>query len=575
MLILGLNNGIDAGAALVEEGRVLCAVNEERLNRKKMFWGPPLLSLEEVLRIADVDAGEIGWVAQSSITGGGGVNDEFLDPPGIKKLVEAVSRLPLSHSDLVKRAYRVVSAGQRQDEVVDARLRELGVTAPKRYIEHHQCHAASAYYCSPFGAAPEDVLVVTADGVGDGICHSTNVVDKSHRLVRKHESMIYHSIAEIYAYVTHNLGFLYNRHEGKITGLAAYGKPEKTIEIFRRVMGWDPERLELRSGLHAWGRPGARKLHAMLQGYKREDIAAGLQRSLEEVMQGLVGASMRRYRKRLLCVAGGLFCNVRMNQVLRELAEVEDLYVHPGMGDCGQGLGAALGLWAELEALPQPQLLRNVYLGPSYDDDEVERALKSQGVSYHRSENVQRETAQLLAQRRVVARFAGRMEYGPRALGHRTIYYQTADRTVNDWLNKRLERTEFMPFAPIVLKERAHEYFVDYDPARSVAASFMTITYGATPKGLELAPAAIHVDATARPQTVTAEDNPDPHAVLAAYQEITGLPILINTSFNMHEEPIVCTPNDAIRAFLQGRLDVLAIGSFIALHPGGFDPARG
>ena len=268
----------------------------------------------------------------------------------------------------MKRAYRIVSGGKRKDEVVDARLRELGIIAPKRYIEHHHCHAASAYYCSPFGDTPEDVLVVTADGVGDGICHSTAVVDKSHRIVRKHESMIYHSIAEIYAYVTHNLGFLYNRHEGKITGLAAYGKPEKTIEIFRRVMGWDPDRLELRSGLHAWGRAGARKLHAMLQGYKREDIAAGLQRALEEVMQDLVAASLRRYEKRLLCVAGGLFCNVRMNQVLREIPGVEDIYVHPGHGRLRPGagrrprsVGRARGgaqAAAAAQRLPRPELRR-------------------------------------------------------------------------------------------------------------------------------------------------------------------------------------------------------------------------
>jgi carbamoyltransferase len=565
MLILGLNNGIDAGAALVEDGRVVCAINEERLNRQKMFWGPPLLSLEEVLRVADVDPADVDHVAQSSITGGGGVHNDFLDPPGIKKLVEEVSRFPFSHSDLVKSAYRMVSGRQRKDEVVDARLRQLGISAPKRYIEHHQCHAASAYYCSPFGDTPEDVLVMTADGVGDGICHSTNVVDKSHHIVRKHESMIFHSVAEIYAYVTHNLGFMYNRHEGKVTGLAAYGKPEKTIGIFRQAMGFDPDRLELRSGLHAWGRPGAKKLHAMLQGYKREDIAAGLQRALEEVMCGLVGASMRRYEKRLLCVAGGLFCNVRMNQALLELPEVEDIYIHPGMGDCGQGLGAALGLWAELEESPKPQLLRNVYLGPSYGDDEIERALASHGVEYHRPENVHRETARLLADKKVVARFAGRMEYGPRALGHRTIYYQTADRTVNDWLNKRLERTEFMPFAPILLKERAHEFLAGWEPEHSVAANFMTITYGVTKKAEQVAPAAVHVDATARPQTVTAEDNPEPYALIKAYEQLTGVPILVNTSFNMHEEPIVCTPHDAIRAFLQGRLDALAIGDFIAL----------
>jgi len=154
VLILGVNNGIDAGVALIEDGHVLAAVNEERLNRKKMFWGPPLLALEEVLRVAGVDPAKIGFVAQSSVTGGGGVNDEFLEPPTIKKLVELLSLFPLSHSSLVKRSYRLVSGGQRKDEVVDARLAELGVSAPKRYIEHHHCHAATAYYCSPFGDFP-------------------------------------------------------------------------------------------------------------------------------------------------------------------------------------------------------------------------------------------------------------------------------------------------------------------------------------------------------------------------------------------------------------------------------------
>ncbi len=569
MIILGLNNGIDAGAALIEDGRVLYCINEERLNRHKMFWGPPLLSLEEILRVSGIAPQDIDRVAQSSLTGGGGVHDDFRNPPPVKRAVEALSLLPLSHRDWVKHAYRAVSGRRRSDPVVDRRLAELGITAPKSYIEHHHCHAATAYYCSPFGDVPEEVLVVTADGVGDGICHSTNTVGKNHEIIRHEESMIFHSIAEMYGYVTHNLGFHYNRHEGKITGLAAYGDPEKTLPVFREVMGWDPERLELRSKLHAWGRPGARKLHMLLQGYKREDIAAGLQRGVEEVMTGLVAAAMRRYSTRRLCAAGGLFSNVRLNQKLRELPEVEDIYIHPGMGDTGQGLGAALGLWAQLEACPKPRLLRDVYLGPSYDDAEIERELRAHGVPYSRPPDVHEAAAALLAERRVVARFTGRMEYGPRALGHRSILFHTADRTVNDWLNRWLKRTEFMPFAPIVLEDRAAEFFEGYDPERAIAARFMTITYDVTPKGRELAPAAIHVDATARPQTVTREGNPDSWKLLRAYQARTGVPILINTSFNMHEEPIVNTPRDAIRAFLQGHLHALAIGSFIAEQPGG------
>lgn len=574
MLILGLNNGIDAGAAILEDGRVVSAINEERLNRKKMFWGAPHLSTAEALRIAGVGPGDIDWVAQSSISGGGGVHDDFLRPPRIKQMVEELSRLPFTHTHLVKRAYLATSGRDRRDDVVDARLAELGVRAPKRFIEHHQCHAATAYYCSHFGDTPGDVLVVTADGVGDGICHSVNTVEPNHKITRRHESMIFHSIAEIYAYVTHNLGFRYNRHEGKITGLAAYGDAEKTLPIFRSIMSFDPDTLELRSRLGGWGRPGARKLHALLQGYKREDIAAGVQRAVEEVMSGAIAAAMRRYEKRFVCVAGGLFGNVRMNQVIRELPEVEDIYVHPGMGDAGQGLGAALGLWAELEASPKPSLLRNVYLGPSYDDEEIETALRDAGVPYHRSDDVHAETAKLLAEKFVVARFAGRMEYGPRALGHRTIYFHAADRSVNEWLNNWLQRTEFMPFAPILLRERAGEYFEDWDPDRCVAANFMTITFGVTKKGQEIAPAAIHVDATARPQTVTREDNPDAYAILTEYEARTGIPILINTSFNMHEEPIVCTPQDAVRAFLQGRLHVLSIGDYIARHPDGLEPAE-
>lgn len=556
---------------MLEDGHVLSAVNEERLNRRKMFWGPPLLSMQAALEIAGVEPRAIDCVAQSSITGGGGVHDDFMHPPTVKKFVEVISTLPFSHTDFVKNGYLQVSKRFRKDAIVDDRLRHLGIRAAKRYMEHHHCHATTAYYCAPFVATPQDVLVVTADGVGDGICHSVNTVASNHKIIRQHESMIFHSIAEIYGYVTHNLGFRYNRHEGKITGLAAYGDPEKTLPIFRSIMGFDPKTLKLRSRLRAWGRPGARKLHLLLQGYKREDIASGLQRAVEEVISGMITTAVRRYEKRLVCLAGGLFSNVRLNQFIREIPEVEEVYVHPGMGDTGQGLGAALALWACLESSPKPVPLRNVYLGPSYDDIEIETALREARVVYRRAKDIHAETAELLARKLVVARLVGRMEYGPRALGHRTIYFHAADRSVNDWLNKRLQRTEFMPFAPIVLRERAGEFFVDWDPDHSAAANFMTMTYNVTRKGLEVAPAAVHVDDTARPQTVTREDNPDAYAILAAYEACTGVPLLINTSFNMHEEPIVCTPADAVRAFLQGHLDALAIGNFIARHPDRID----
>src|SRR5262245_29125156 len=567
MLILGVNNGVDGGAALIDDGRVLSCINEERLNRKKNFWGPPLLAIEAVLRDAGVSARDVEHVAQSSISSGGGPHLRFEEPPPMKRLIEYVSLLPFSHSDWVKHAYLGTSTHRRRDAVVDRRLRELGCHAPKRYIEHHHCHAATAYYCSPYGDLPEDVLVVTADGTGDGICHSFATVTPEHRLVRRHQSMIFHSIAEVYGYITHNLGFRYNRHEGKITGLAAYGDSSKTIGVFRQVMGYDPERLELRCRV-PWGRPGARMLRRMLEGHTREDVAAGVQHAIEEVMAGLVGAALRLYPKKYVCLAGWLFCNVRLNQVLRELPGVEDVYVHPGMADTGQGLGAALGLWAELSERPTPVPLRHVYLGPSFSDAEIEAELRTRGLAYRRCADVHAETAELLARKKIVARFHGRMEYGPRALGHRSIMYDTSDKTVNDWLNKRLGRTEFMPFAPILLKDRASEFLERWDDETSVAAQFMTITYRMTPRGQVHSPAITHVDGTARPQVVTQDDNPDCHRILTAYEARTGRPILVNTSFNMHEEPIVCTPGDAVSAFQRGHLDALSIGPFLVIQPG-------
>jgi carbamoyltransferase len=378
--------------------------------------------------------------------------------------------------------------------------------------------------------------------------------------------MIFQSIAEVYGYITHNLGFTYNRHEGKITGLAAFGDSSKTIGVFRQVMGYDPERLELRCRV-PWGQPGARMLRRMLDGHTREDVAAGVQRAIEEVMAGLVTAALRRYGKKYLCVAGGLFCNVRLNQVLREIPGVEDVYVQPGMADTGQGLGAALGLWAQLREQPTPVPLRHVYLGPGFSDDEIEAELRARGLSYRRCSNVHAETAELLARKKIVARFNGRMEYGPRALGHRSIMYDTSDKTVNDWLNKRLGRTEFMPFAPILLKDRASVFLERWDDETAIAAQFMTITYRMTPQGQAHSPAITHVDGTARPQVVTREDNPDSHAILTEYEARTGRPILVNTSFNMHEEPIVCTPADAVSAFQRGHLDALSIGPFLVVQP--------
>jgi carbamoyltransferase len=210
--------------------------------------------------------------------------------------------------------------------------------------------------------------------------------------------------------------------------------------------------------------------------------------------------------------------------------------------------------------------LPDVYYGPSYDDKTIERAVQQADLPASYEPAIQRRIAGLLAQGRVVARFTGRMEYGPRALGHRSILYQTTDATVNDWLNDKLQRTEFMPFAPATLSEHAQHYYEGLagaeDPAR-----FMTITFDCTRRMKRESPGVVHADGTARPQLIDAATAPDFEQILRAYHELTGLPSLINTSFNMHEEPIVCTPDDALRSFQQGNLDYLAIGNWLVANP--------
>jgi carbamoyltransferase len=247
------------------------------------------------------------------------------------------------------------------------------------------------------------------------------------------------------------------------------------------------------------------------------------------------------------------------------------------MGDEGLALGAAYAVAAELgreQGVPlEPRKLTDVYLGPTYGAPEIERAIADAGLTAEPLSDVAPRAAELLAEGRVVARSDGRMEYGPRALGNRSVLYQPTDPTVNDWLNKHLARTEFMPFAPVTLAECADECYRDLDGAR-YAAEFMTITFACTPWLHERCPAVVHVDGTARPQLVRRDQNPEYYRILEEYRKLTGLPVLINTSFNMHEEPIVCTPADAVRAFVQGELDYLLLGNYLVRGRGADRPAR-
>jgi carbamoyltransferase len=576
MKVLGISDHLTCGAAVVDSGRVVAAVNEERLVRKKMVLGFPRKAIVEVLALAGVRPQELDCVAVASTTG------HFLDAYvdfdkgafGVDEgLVKGLlfnigarasflrSKLPFLE-DLYYAVKQPIFAHRRR-RVREVLRREFDITCPVVFISHHLAHAAGAYQASGF----EDALLVTLDGAGDG--HSSHIYDaRGGKLTLLRAVPAFDSLGKYYAYVTEICGFTAGRHEGKVTGLAAYGTPTYR-DVFDRYIRSDDG--SMKNIGNAYRQSALRRLSAELpDGFSKANLAATIQTVTEEIAVRYTSRWLKRTGLRNVALAGGVFANVKINQRIHEIDDVESLFVYPAMSDEGLAAGAALVRWAETnpDAVSKgTKCFDHVYLGREYSDDDIARALAREGIPHTRSDDCEADTAQLIADGYVVARFAGRMEYGPRALGNRSILYRPDEPSVNDWLNTQLRRTEFMPFAPSILKEDADQFLKDLEGARDTAR-FMTITFDCTDKMKQQCPGVVHVDGTARPQLVSSTDNPSYYRIIKAFKERTGLGCIVNTSFNIHEEPIVCSPGDAIRAFKKGHLDVLAIGPFLAKSVG-------
>jgi carbamoyltransferase len=575
MLILGLIDSKPSAAAILHEDRILAAVAEERLCRMKMASGFPRQAVSTALELAGVRPEELDGVAVAQRVASFHPEpvpwSSWFEAEGKERrtlsfnrlgsaLAPIVGRVPLSWK--VHHAVKGWVFRERRREIPRALREDYGITAPVTFYDHHYCHATSAFFTSGF----ERALVITLDGGGDGLSGSV-YLGEGGRLAPLETVASFNSLGNFYSYVTELCGFKAERHEGKVTGLAALGSPTYAPILRQFVRYQEPG--QIRYTVPMYHRSALRKLRERLPtDFDRADLAASVQLVLEEIAQEFVAYWLRRTGASNLALAGGVFANVKLNQRLKELDGVERIFIHPAMDDSGLSVGSAIA--AALERIPPAapfqSPLPDVYLGPAPSDGEVERALDGCGFEYRREENVHEAIARLLARGHVVARCVGRMEYGPRALGHRSILYRTDDPSVNDWLNDRLRRTEFMPFGPATLAGHAPRCYRGYagaeDPAR-----FMTITFDCTREMMDTSPGVVHRDGTARPQVVDAETAPDLFGILTEYQALTGIPSLINTSFNIHEEPIVCTAEDALRAFRDGRLDFLAINDWVVRHP--------
>lgn len=566
MIILGIADNHDAGAAIVADGRLVSAVNQERVDRVKLSGAFPWGAIDAALDVAGLRPRDVTRiVVGTAFTPSAALRAA----PALHHEARANAQFsPLLHSYIVyQSALRATGLHEIEVDACRALLsRRLRAGRPfgasrLEMMDHHRAHAEAAYRTQP----ADRCLVLTVDAMGDGTT-ATAHLGHGGQLDLLWRQSGRASINTFYSRVTEKLGFTAIRHEGKVTGLAAYAPaPPALLAAFQA-------RVAFRNGRFTT-EPLGRPAHpddafwSVLGRYSREEVAAAAQATLEAAILPFVRHWVQRTGCRTLAVAGGAFANVKLNQAIAALPEVESLWVCPHMGDGGLAVGAALG-----GAGAAPQALPSAFLGPDIAPLDAHKALSRAGLAPvdHASQTAPDGTpgdllraAEVLAAGQVLAIARGRMEWGPRALGHRSVLARPHDPSITPHLNERLRRSEFMPFAPVVRQEDANRWFAA-PPAVAPCLPFMTACVDTTPAFRDAAPAAVHVDGTARPQLVRADTAPDVHALLGQLAARGLPPILLNTSFNLHEEPIVHTADDAVRAFRQARLDALWLGPTVA-----------
>ena len=563
MIILSLHTGYHDGTAALFDGyNLLAAVQLERLTRKKGDGGGiPEPAMDEVLAIAGLTRKDVDVVVLSRAS----FPARYFKAGTLKQAEYAFHKI-IGHEKLKDMCSQMQQRGESEPAMLfreemfraDFGFKE-GVQIA--YSNHHMAHALSALFYTDW----DEALLYTADGCGDNVHYSHRIL-KNGKLecLFGGENMTLQprrvdSLGLAYGFTTQALGYRMNRHEGKLTGLAAFGEPSVAealgahFNVDAKGVIWSDFESD----------DAMRKAIArMAKGVEPADMAASIQKVLEDTILSSVRKILENHPVRRIGLAGGVFANVRLNRLLCEETDTDEIFVFPGMGDEGITVGGALQYMLErdgLEAwLTHRRRLSTVYLGRDYSGDVDADMVSGGGVTKLDGDPVE-VAAGLISSGKAGAIYQGRMEFGPRALGARSILANPADAAINASLNARLQRTEFMPFAPYVLEEDAAEVFEITD-ANRYAAGFMTITTAVKEEWRDRIPAVVHVDGTARPQIIRRKDNPLYADILTAFKAKTGLPVLINTSFNAHEEPIINTPDECRKALVDDRIDFVVTG---------------
>ncbi len=560
----------DSAAALIRDGEIVAAAQEERITRKKHDADFPKNAVDYCLREAGIEIEDLDFVA-------------YYEKPLLK--FERIIETQLAFAPRGAAAFfKAMPAWAREKLFLQRALdRGLQKKYKKRFVycQHHESHAASAFFPSPH----ENAAILTLDGVGEWAT-ATFGVGRGNQIQLLGEQRFPNSLGLLYSAFTYYCGFRVNSGEYKLMGLAPYGEPRFADLIREKLIDLKPDgsfrvRLEFFNYTHGltmtnrrfetlFGQPCRKPESEITQHFK--DIAASIQQVTEEIVLALGRFVFEKTGDKNLCMAGGVALNCVANGRLLREGPFEKIWIQPAAGDAGGALGAALFIWHQL--LENPRIPTNQdtqqgsLLGPGFKDNEIKATLLRENATFKKYENqddLNRAVAQLLSDGKVVGWFQGRMEFGPRALGNRSILADPRRPEIQRELNLKIKfRESFRPFAPIVLAEYGHEWF---DIEQMDSTPYMQFVATVSKAKRDQIPAVTHVDHTARVQTVSAEQYPQLHSLLTAFHAETGCPVLVNTSFNVRGEPIVCTPEDAFRCFEVTNMDALAIGGFLLLRP--------
>jgi len=562
--ILGIHDGHNSTAALLKNGVLVGALSEERLTRVKNECGYPKLSVDHLLANEGIEASDISAVALSSL---------FMHDKGHLEHKELWYRVGAKeqelerkkNSDYGKKLFRI-----RKEERYQEVESHLGISRDNiHFIEHHESHAAAAYFGSHF-PLEEKVLVLTCDGAGDGLSATVSVAQNG-KMERIATTDRHDSLGKIYSRVTYLMGMKAWEHEYKIMGMAPFADDygvNKSIKVFRELLGLSDDGMSFQRKTELSMNYIYFHLRDRLENHRFDWVAGAVQQFTEEMLLAWVEAVVNHTGIRKIACGGGVFMNIKANMILRQSDHVDDIYIFPSCGDESNSIGAAFVLDRQLDDAPtsgKPHQVATCFLGGESDDKEIEDAIREAGISescvIERVEDIHTHVGKELAKGHVVARAWGRMEWGARSLGNRGILADARIPANVQRINDMIKMRDFwMPFAPSILFERAGDYLGDWS---GEGAPFMIMGYESTPMAHEQIPAAMQpYDKTIRPQLVVKEENPEYWQVLKAYEAETGVGGFLNTSFNLHGYPIVNKAHESIDVLMRSGLERLALGHY-------------